>query len=182
MRLFIAVPCPGELQNRMAEFIGGIPALGKISLVKPENIHLTLKFLGDVTEKKIPEIREELRFLSDEDGFQVSIRGMGAFPNMSYIRVIWFGTEKGSREILKIHQEIDSRLKRLGFPRDKKFHPHFTIARVKFLKKKDELKNLLLENRDIPVGEFEADRIELMQSKLSPKGTEYVPLHKFKLK
>ena len=182
MRAFIAIPCPNELKEGMVEIQERIKELGKLTLVKPENIHLTMKFLGEVGEDKIPDINKRLDFLSELQGFDISLKGVGVFPSMDYIRVIWVGVEDGADSIINIHSEIDKNLKELKFKTDKKFHPHLTIARVKFPKKKEELRNILQRNSGRDFGSFRADRIELMQSRLSPKGPEYSIIHETRLK
>ncbi len=182
MRAFIAVPCPDELKDAMVEIQEQIKELGRLTLVKPENIHLTMKFLGEVDEGKIPDITKRLEFLSELQSFDISLKGIGAFPSMDYIRVIWVGVDKGASDIVKIHSEIDHNLKELNFKKDKNFHPHLTIARVKFPKKKEELRNIIQKNSARDFGSFQVERIELMQSRLSPKGPEYSVIHETRLK
>ena len=182
MRAFIAIPCPDELKEGMVEIQENIKDLGKLTLVKPENIHLTMKFLGEVDEDKISDITKRLEFLSDLQGFDISLKGVGTFPNMNYIRVIWVGMGEGADRITTIHSEIDRKLNELNFKKDKNFHPHLTIARVKFLKKKEELRDILQKNSARDFGSFKADRIELMQSRLSPRGPEYSVIHETRFK
>jgi len=181
MRAFIAIPCLEGLKAGMVKVQYKIKGMGKITLVKAENIHLTLKFLGEIDEGKIPEIIEGLESLPDQN-FEISLKGLGVFPNPNYIRVIWIGVENGSDKIIEIHSKIDQRLKELKFKPDRNFHPHLTIARVKFSKKKEELRKVIRENSNTGFGGFQADRIELMQSKLSPKGPKYSLIHRIELK
>jgi len=182
MRAFIAIPCPDELKEGMLGIQERIKDTGKLTLVKPENIHLTMKFLGEVDEDKIPDITERLDFLSEQQDFDISLKGIGAFPGMDYIRVVWVGVDKGAGDIIKIHSEIDHNLKEMNFKKDKNFHPHLTIARVKFPKNKEELRDIIQKNSARDFGSFKADRIELMQSRLSPRGPEYSVIHETRFK
>jgi len=182
MRAFIAIPCPDELKGGMTEIQESIKGMGKMTLVKPENIHLTLKFLAEVDESKIPEIKERLESLPNLQNFEISLRGIGVFPSLNYIRIIWVGVDKGADKITEIHSEIDQRLKELKFKPDKNFHPHLTLARVKFPKKKEEMKEFIQKNFTLPLGSFPAEKIELMQSRLSPKGPEYSSIHEIELR
>jgi len=182
MRVFIAIPCPDELKEGMVEIQESIKDLGKLTLVKPENIHITMKFLGEVEEGKIPDINKRLDNLSELQSFDISLKGVGVFPSMDYIRVVWVGVDKGADRITEIHSEIDRKLNELNFKKDKNFHPHLTIARVKFLKKKEELRNIIQKDSAMDFGSFKAERIELMRSRLSPKGPEYSIIHEIQFK
>jgi len=182
MRAFIAIPCPDALKDAMVEIQERIKGLGKMTLVKPENIHLTMKFLGEVDEGKIHDINERLEFLSELQSFDISLKGIGTFPSTDYIRVVWVGVDKGADRITEIHSEIDRKLNELNLKKDRNFHPHLTIARVKFLKKKEELRNIIQKDSVRDFGGFKADRIELMQSRLSPKGPEYSVIHEIQFK
>lgn len=181
MRVFIAIPCPEELRKRAVELQEAIKDFGKMSLVKQENIHTTLKFLGEIKDEKIPQIVERLGFLSGIDSFGISLRGIGVFPKPAYIRVVWIGIDKGQQEICNIQKRIDKELKEMGFKPDSRFHSHLTIARVKFLHEKKALGEFLEKNKALELGEFKAQEVELMESKLSPKGAEYSVLEKFTL-
>lgn len=184
MRTFIAIPCPEELKDKIVEIQKRIKNLGKIKLVERENIHMTLKFLGDTDENKINEIIEILNSVSKNQKikkFKIHLWGIGVFPNENYIKILWVGISEGSEEILDLHQKIDEQLKSSGFKKDKKFHPHFTIARVKFLKPRDkrEVQQVLSENSNTDFGSFEVSGFELMKSELTSEGPVYSVIKKF---
>ncbi|PKP54293.1 MAG: RNA 2',3'-cyclic phosphodiesterase [Candidatus Altiarchaeales archaeon HGW-Altiarchaeales-3] len=186
MRTFLSIPIPDELKNKIAEFQNKIKPLGKIKLVEKENIHLTLKFLGDVRENKIPGIIENLKIISenkDNKKFKIKLCGAGAFPNMNYIKILWIGVSEsyGSDEVLSLHEQVDEQLTLLKFKKDNKFHPHATIARIKFLNTKDkkELKDMLCENLKTDFGDFEVPGFELMKSELTTRGSIYFSLKQF---
>jgi len=184
MRSFIAIPCPDELKNKIVELQEQIKNSGKIKLVERENIHLTLKFLGDVPENEIKEIIEILDLISKDENnkkFKINLCGAGAFPDENYIKILWIGVSSGSEEILNLHRQIDFQLKSLDFKKDKKFHPHFTIARVKFLKTEDkkEVQRVLSENSGTSFCEFEVCGFKLMRSELNSSGPIYSVVKEF---
>lgn len=184
MRSFIAIPCPDELKNKILEFQDQLKNTGKIKFVERENIHLTLKFLGDVPENEIKEIIEILDLISKDENnkkFKINLCGAGAFPDENYIKILWIGVSSGREEILDLHRQIDFQLKSIDFKKDKKFHPHFTIARVKFLKTEDkkEVQKVLLENSGTAFCDFEVCGFKLMRSELNSSGPIYSVVKEF---
>lgn len=179
MRAFIAIPCPDELKEPMVKVQQEIRGFGKMKLVDRANIHLTLKFLGEVDDDKVGSLRDELNFLTATPKFDISLAGVGVFPKPDYVRVVWIGVRGGSDSIINIQQQTDSALKSLGFKKEKKFHPHFTIARVKYLDRKHELVDFLDLNRDLEFGSFTVDKIHLMKSQLTPQGPIYSVIEEF---
>jgi len=177
MRLFAAINLPEELKSRLAGAVGGINAAG-LKKVGPENLHLTMKFLGEVDEKKVEFIKQKLGEIKAEP-FKVSLGGIGFFPNEDYIKVVWVGVSEGGQEIINLQKEMDSKLSEIGFAKEKNFEPHLTIARVNFLKDKVGLKKML-QMLDFSGG-FEARSFDLMQSTLTPKGPVYEKLREFLL-
>lgn len=180
VRAFIAIPCPDELKKRILEIQKGINKFGRMKLVEPENIHLTLKFLGDVDDNKLNGVINTLDFISENEKFGISLKGIGAFPSPGYVRVIWVGVDKGSDKIMIIQKRIDKELSSYGFKRDKRFHSHFTLARVRSIDKQ-QIRRFLQDNATLEFGSFEVTEINLMESKLSPRGPIYSIIHAFKL-
>jgi len=172
MRLFLAINLPDELKKGISQRGRDLSKFGKFKLVEEENIHLTLKFLGEVEEKNVSEIVNTLKQINLEK-FKIGIRGVGVFPNPNFIKVVWVGVEEGSNEVIEIQKKIDDALKKLGFPKDKKFHHHATIARAKFVKDKKGLLDFLEKNKAREFGSFETSSFDLMESKLSREGPEY---------
>lgn len=179
-RAFIALPCPGELKKGMLGIQGSVGKWGKMKLVEPENIHLTLKFLGEVEDNKINDLIGALESISENRKFNISLRGVGAFPSPGYARVLWVGVDEGSDRLGGIQREIDDKLSPHGFERDKKFHPHFTLARIRYIDR-DKITRFLQDNSRLYLGEFTAKEIHLMESRLSPKGPVYSIIHAFEL-
>lgn len=175
MRLFIAVDIPDEVKSYFADVQKQIPDF-KGKLVSKEHMHLTLKFLGEFADNKLDLIKETLINIKFEkiSFFTTSI---GFFPSENYIRVIWVGLEPKD-EIVELQKKIDNGLKEL-FPKDKKFHPHLTLARVKFIHDKDEfiqdIKKIKLEKKEFTINSF-----KLIKSTLTEKGPVYEEIKKFK--
>ena len=102
-----------------------------LKLVLPQNIHLTVRFLGDIHQSMIDAIYEEMKQISFNH-FQIELEGLGAFPKLSYPRVVWVGIKKGRKILKDVFDQLEPRLRGLGFkPDNKGFSPHLTIARVR---------------------------------------------------
>lgn len=183
MRAFIAIDINDNVRQKLVEAQEKIEKTksAKIKFVEPENLHLTLKFLGEITEEQAEEIKRVLEIVAKKHKkHSVRVKGIGVFPNYNYVRVIWAGVEN-DEEIKKIAKEIDNALFKLGFKREKDFVSHITIGRVKFVKDKVELMLALKELSNEEFGEFEVSAIELKKSTLTPKGPIYETLARFEL-
>ena len=147
-----------------------------LRLVKPENIHVTIKFLGEVTPFMLNRIYEVMRNLSFQP-FDIEIKGLGAFPSPNYPRIIWVGIEKGSSELTSIFNMLEHSLRRLGFRSERRgFSPHLTIARVKSGRKREALTHLLKELAKREFGIVRARCLRLKRSILAPQGPIYSTL------
>lgn len=145
-----------------------------LKAVKPDLLHLTLKFLGETDEAAIEEVdRRMIRACEGIPEFKIRLKGMGAFPSLSDIRVVWVGIEDG-RALVQIATRLDEYLKELGFERDKHgFKPHLTVARVRSGRNIANVQEILRTNAVSDFGEYLVDRIRLKKSVLSPKGPTY---------
>jgi len=170
MRLFIALEFE-ELSDYFKELQEKIP---KAKSTFPKKFHLTLKFLGEVDEKKVEEIKERLSKI-DFDSFKVKLGGTGVFPNEKFVRVVWAGVEDGEK-ITELQQKIEKSLEGL-FKKDTRFHPHITLARIKFIEndKKEEfiqgVKAIQVEPKETEIKNF-----KLVKSTLTPEGPVYEDL------
>jgi len=145
-----------------------------LKVVRPELLHLTLKFLGDTEESLADDVYS--RMLGSAAGvsaLRIRLKGMGAFPSMSNIRVVWVGIEDG-KPLQQIAARLDESLKELGFERDKKgFVPHLTLARTRSPRNIANVQDILRENAVTDYGEYLIDRILLRKSVLNPSGPTY---------
>ncbi|MDW8023001.1 MAG: RNA 2',3'-cyclic phosphodiesterase [Nitrososphaerota archaeon] len=150
-----------------------------LKLVEPENIHITLRFLGNISQTMVDKIYEEMRKVKFT-AFNVKIQGVGAFPNIRYPRVLWAGITQGADQLRSIFSQLEPNLRRLGFTPDPKgFSPHLTIARVRSGRNKAELAKRLEENLNFEFGVVRADCLRLKKSDLKPKGPTYSTLREF---
>ncbi len=153
-----------------------------IKLAEPENIHITLKFLGETNELLIKDIEKTIKESTcDINPFEINIRGIGVFPNKNYIKVIWAGIEN-YQNLEEISKRIDEKLSNLGFKKEKReFSAHLTVGRVKTVKDKKQLLELIEKYNEFEFGKFLVNFIELKQSRLTPKGPIYSTISKLKL-
>lgn len=176
MRLFIAVDVPDEVKDYLhglQKRLHSLPA--KIKWVAKKQLHLTLKFLGEVEEGKVEVTKEKLRNVK-LGRFSVKLNGLGVFPSESYVRVVWAGLEPEGK-FIELQQKVDAELLEL-FPKEQKFHAHLTLGRVKFVKDKEEFSKMLEETK-VEEKEFEVSNFKLMKSTLTGKGPVYEELEVF---
>jgi len=176
MRAFIAFEMPEEIKKILLDAQKQINT-EKAKIRSAKAFHLTLKFLGEVEDKKIEGIKSALNGIKFKK-FNTILTEIGVFPNESYIRVVWAGLEDSEGKIKKLQQEIDSKIELLGFKKDTRFHPHLTLARVKFVKDKQDfiksLKEIKIEKKAFEVSEF-----KLIKSTLTGEGPVYEDLAVF---
>jgi 2'-5' RNA ligase len=147
-----------------------------INLTKDENLHFTLKFLGEINEKEKEEIINNLSKISLKS-FSIRLKGLGVFPDLNYIRIIWIGAE--SQELMQLAEEVDKNT--IKIKSNEKFVPHLTIARVKAVRDKAGLRDRIIKFSKIDLGSYMVDKFYLMESKLLPEGPIYEPLKVFNL-
>ena len=183
IRSFIAIEIPQDLKNKIREWQDGLKkTVSGVKWVVPDNIHITLKFLGNINENQIPELKQAIiNSVSGSGQFEIEVSGEGCFPNMRRPRVIWLGVEKGKDALKKIASNIENECRRIGFEKERRpYSPHFTVGRVKFLKDTSALQKYFMENPFNPEI-FRAEEIILMKSDLTPSGAVYTPLEKIGL-
>ena len=183
VRAFIAIELPGAVRRGLWE-IGRSLQSGPIRTIKwvPEsNMHLTLKFLGDVPVSQIPEITSTMQNVASSiRPLNLHVTGPGAFPGPSRPRVIWAGLGGDTETLVLLATAIDAALSELGYPRETRpFTPHLTLARVRPEAPAIETRNLgeRLQSARLPGKlEFVADGLTLMKSVLRPEGASYFRL------
>lgn len=184
MRLFIAINFPAGIKRNIRNNIQDlILAYPKISWTKTENIHLTLKFLGSVDEKKISVISDAIKNITEtEETFFLDFTGFGFFDRNDLI--VWVGI-KNSSELQNVVARIETSMEIIGFAGEKRnYSPHVTLGRARNLSEEERLKfKLSLKKHSQTVkSSYKVSEIILMQSTLSPHGSIYNPVEKFTLR
>jgi 2'-5' RNA ligase len=183
MRLFVSVDLDGlaadveRVQDLLADASG-------LRLTDPEQAHLTLKFLGDTDPDRVPALTEELELAVEESGvepFRAEFSGLGVFPSLDYISVVWLGVPEGSESFVRLHEAIEDRTTAMGFdPEEHEFTPHVTLARMDHAGGKELVQSVVSE-RDPDVGEMTVDAVRLTESELTQSGPEYSTVEEFDL-
>ena len=181
-RLFVAVPVSEEVKDKLRQVVDELSKTGAdLKLVSLSHLHFTLKFLGDVDEKQIPEIEKKLAGIVEKTkGFEVSVKGVGVFPSLERINVVWMGVENST--LVSLMKEVG---KELGFVR-KNDHDedvaHLTIARVKTERNKKELQEFAKRFEGKEFGRMKVEKIILFESELRKEGAEHRVVKEFRLK
>lgn len=185
IRSFIAIETPDGIKKDLFEIQEKLKKAGAdIGWTRPEGIHFTLKFLGEIEEEKLVNIQKAIEQATKEiPDFILWVGGIGVFPNTKSPRVIWIGI-KGEGENLKTLQEsIERETEKIGFKKEgRNFSPHLTLGRVRSQKNRDALTKYLEEFEKIELGSFNVKEVLLMKSELRPKGAVYTQLWKATLK
>lgn len=179
LRVFIAVDIPdGEVKEKILEFQRTISQTGAdLKPVEPENIHITLRFLGDVTTAMVEGLRTELDRIQFSP-FRIALKGVGVFPDHRRINVVWVGVDEGNVGLVDLYGKINRALGRIGIPPDMRgLSPHITVARVRSGRNRDALSKTVAELVDTEFGSFEVASFHLKQSTLTPRGPIYQSLH-----
>ena len=150
-----------------------------LKLVEPENIHMTIRFLGDVTLNMVEKIYLEMQKTQFRP-FLVELTGLGVFPSLSYPRVLWAGIAAGAAQLQNVFEQIEPRLESLGLSPDRNaFSPHLTIARVRSGRNKEQLADFVKSNEKYEFGCVEARCLRLKRSQLTAKGPIYSTLKEY---
>ncbi len=185
VRTFIAINLAGSLHKTLSEVIEKFSASkASVKWVEPENAHLTLKFLGNVDEPRLPEVFGACQKAVEGFGpIDLEVRAVGCFPNLNRPRIVWLGIEKGAEQIRRLQQEIETELERIGFPKeDREFKTHLTIGRVKGKQGISRLCQLLEEEKNVFIGSMRAEKVSVMKSQTLPRGPVYTELNAIPLK
>ena len=183
IRSFIAIDVEDPILVERIEQVKNTILASKADLkpVERENIHITLRFLGNISLGMVDEIYRIMQNL-DFKPFNIHLKGVGAFPKVSRPRVIWIGVKEGAEELKRIQKQLESELRRIGIrPEKEEFIPHVTIARVRSGRNRDRLAKILLELSDTDIGIMTVNSIRLKQSILTPKGPIYKTLREVKV-
>jgi 2'-5' RNA ligase len=184
-RAFVAIDIDESIRQKLVAAQKQLATAGAdIKLVEPENVHVTMKFLGDVSDNKVAAVADAIRTaVVGTQSFEMKIRGIGAFPNMRYIRVIWAGVADGRDIVIALERNIDRELQKLGFPPERDFVPHLTLARVRTPRRKEQLAETIegMAKDNTEFGDMRAKSVELKQSQLTSKGPIYSTIARIEL-
>ena len=176
MRLFIAALIPDKIQNKLANYIHSLRNnMDGVKWERPQKLHLTLKFLGEVEESDLTEISNLVeKIVEPYSPFKMSITDFGGFPSLQNPRVLYIGLSQ-NKELSKLHDKLDDGLSQIGFEKEsRKFIPHITIGRVK---KRMSIKDV----PRISKVDFNISQVGVVKSELRPEGSLYTPLKVFKV-
>lgn len=186
IRAFIAIELPvniiDSIKNIQAELRD---ESNKVTWVKADNIHLTLKFLGNIAVDTIDKIEAAMKNAADDiHSFTLSVKEAGAFPSMMSPRVVWIGVkENRGANLYQIYCNLEDNLSALGFEKEARgFEPHLTLGRIRFLKNKQLFKERLLKLKERELGQLTVNSICLFKSRLNPEGAVYTKLKEIRLK
>jgi 2'-5' RNA ligase len=184
IRSFLAIELPETIRTKIGEVQKELKSSrADVRWVNPTNIHLTLKFFGNIDELRIDRIAKSLESLIQTTSpFSLSIRGMGSFPHSKNPRVIWMGLQEGKEILAALQRAVDGELKKIGFePEGRDFHPHLTLGRAKSSRGRDELIGRMQKYQEEEFGKFEVEGVILFKSDLKPSGPIYTRLREIKL-
>jgi 2'-5' RNA ligase len=184
IRSFIAIELSPLIKAKIEEIQNKLKSsTPNVRWVRTEGIHLTLKFLGNIEEERIPEISDIIKQCStDTTPFLLKVCTLGAFPNEKNPKVIWVGAEDESGKLSKLQLALEKKLADIGFKAEKRFFsPHLTLGRLKSPKGKRELTQRLEDYKQCELGSFEAQEVCLFKSELKPGGAIYTKLKVFPL-
>lgn len=182
IRAFLAIDLDNDLKPKINKIIKQFKQIDtRIKYVELLNLHLTLKFFGEIDSDGLKLLENKIEnVVSEFEPFNVKVKGCGAFPNNNHIKVIWIGIDEDSI-IKELHDKLDSEFVKLGFDKDKKFSTHLTIGRMKSAKNRNQVESVIEEFSDIEIGEMTVNNIVLKKSTLTPSGPIYKDLKVFEL-
>jgi len=184
MRVFISIDINNDLKQKLSETQYQLTSLNcDIKWVEKENLHFTLKFIGEINEIELRNIKLVLRkLLIDKLTFTISIENLGTFPEKQSPRIIWAGVNKGKDQLCFLSKIINDELEKIGIKREaREFIPHLTLGRIRSKYNIDKLTTKINEISNSYFGESVVNKIILMQSILTQKGPIYTSIEEYNL-
>ena len=185
MRTFIAVELTEDVRRALRDVQARLRAGGAdVKWVEEENLHLTVKFLGEVQDERLPDVIAATRLaVASLTTFSVSIGGVGTFPSLTRPRVVWVGLQSGSEPFKTLMERVETAMDGIGFPREGRApHPHVTIGRARDPRRLKRLPELLKAESPETLGAITVEKLTIMASVLSPKGPRYTPIEYVEMK
>ncbi len=176
IRAFIAVEIDDQTRQKISELISTLKkSNADIKWITDSQMHLTLKFLGNIDKDKVQGISDSISNISDNfNSFKIAFSKIGAFPSLNHPAVIWLGIDKGAESLKTLNEKIETALEKLGFKREsREFKPHLTLGRVRSDKNMPGLTKLLKETAFYLGNDIQINKLTFFQSDLNPKGAVY---------
>jgi RNA 2',3'-cyclic 3'-phosphodiesterase len=187
VRLFVALEIPAAVRDNLAALLKDLRGLSmqlgdtRVRWLRRENLHVTLKFIGEAADTRLAGIRDSLAKIRSDAPVDLQFRGLGFFPNEKHPRVLWVGLN-ASANLPLLAGDIDRALEPQGVAREKRaFAPHVTLARFEAPILHEKLGAAIQKNYQQGFGSFQAREFHLIESKLRPSGAEYTTLTSFPL-
>ena len=182
MRVFIALELKdSQVRERIANFQRRLSSVGAdLKLVNPEQLHFTLKFIGEVPDIEVDRIASSLERV-EFAAFDATFEGVGVFPSFSRVNVVWVGIKKGADEISRLSEMVKEATKGWGKEENREFQPHITVARVRSGRGVSGLKELVLRGKDEVFGISHFKEFQLKKSVLTPAGPIYSDIKVYRL-
>lgn len=180
IRTFIAAEVPSGIRATAERQIQGLQRAGaEFRWIQPAQLHLTLRFLGNMLDREIPELcRVVTEAVAGCEPIQVGVRGLGAFPNWHSPKVIWMGLGPDLRELQDLHRRVNQGLQKMGFPLERgDYRPHLTLGRIPAGGALDASVQTYLEaHLETDFGSMEIDEVVVFSSFLDREGTTHTPM------
>jgi 2'-5' RNA ligase len=183
VRCFIAIELPDGVKRDLRELQAQLKAasLAPVKWVDPENIHLTLKFLGNVAAGRLDKIGQAMtEAVQGTSSFSLEVKELGVFPNPKRVQIVWVGVSGETEKLAILQQRIESGLEKLGFPSEnRRFTPHLTLARLRDRatpQEREKLGQTIAETEFASAQSFMVNSVKLMKSQLTPEGPIYSQL------
>ncbi|MEK7309435.1 MAG: RNA 2',3'-cyclic phosphodiesterase [Planctomycetota bacterium] len=184
MRLFIAITLDKVIREKLTAVQSALQSLQPdMKLVEPDNIHLTLRFLGEVAEEQLSQLTQAISVVENYSAFELDLKGIGAFPVERHPKVVWVRGADSSNTLEKIYGALEKELLNSDFQLDDhKFSAHITLGRNKLPKYNDEFRNLMNKYAGEGFGRQAVKKVSLLRSTLTPAGPIYTNIRDFSLK
>lgn len=184
-RLFVSVDLPPRLEPKVRDlqsYLRGTRA--DLTFTKPQQAHLTMKFIGNTSEDRIDDVADVLdEAAATVEPFRVELGGTGVFPSRDYVSVVWIGVREGAEELTRLHDELEQRTVERGLADEAEhdYKPHVTLGRMGSGRGKSEVLKFVDEKQDVTLGSFEASRLRLKSSVLRDDGSVHDTVYEAEL-
>jgi RNA 2',3'-cyclic 3'-phosphodiesterase len=184
MRCFVAIELPEPIRERLASLQERLGGLGKaVRWTRPEQIHLTVKFLGNVAEERVAELCKLAGAVAAlQEPFELQIGGVGCFPDHGPVRIVWAGLMGPPPTLISCQQACEQAFAEAGFPPENRpYRPHLTIGRTRDFRASAGIRSAVRQQEGFNTGMFDVDELVFFQSIQESRATTHVPLYRARL-